>query len=123
MDDHDETSRLVYRATMAATVPYYRTGKPYYPRLTPLYYFEPLAGVNSLPEEYVDITDFLEVKMAMLGKHVSQHAWLKEHDGMDMPDLARTLSRLRGYQCGTGYAEGFTCCRQYHKLSTVRLLP
>ena len=123
MDDHEETSRLVYRATMTATVPYYRTERPSYPKLTPLYYFEPLAGVDSLPEEYVDITDYIDIKMAMLAKHASQHEWLKEHDGMDMPDLARTLSRLRGYQCGTTHAEGFTGCRRFHKLRAVRMLP
>jgi len=59
----------------------------------------------------------------MLGKHESQHKWLREHDRMDVLDLARTLSKLRGYQCDTGYAEGFVSCRQYHKLTTRRLLP
>lgn len=123
MDDHEETSRLVYEATMAATVPRHKTRYEHYDRMTPLYYMEPVAGVNSLPEEYVDITDFIEVKLEMLGKHISQHRWLKEHDDMDVIDLTRTLSRLRGYQCDTGYAEGFTCCRQYHKLRAGRMLP
>lgn len=123
MDDHEETSRLVYEATMAATVPHHRTEHPNVEKMTPLFYMEPTAGVNSFPEEFVDITDFIGVKLEMLAKHVSQHKWLREHDGMDVLDLARTLSRLRGYQCDTGHAEGFTYCRQYHKLTTRRLLP
>lgn len=123
MDDHEETSRLVYEATMAATVPHHKTEYGHYGKLTPLYYMEPAVGVNSCPEEYVDITEFIEIKIEMLGKHVSQHKWLWDHDGMDMLDLSRTMSRLRGYQCDTGHAEGFTHCRQYHKLSTRRLLP
>lgn len=123
MDDHEETSRLVFEAAMAATVPHQKTTHEHFGRLTPLYYIEPVAGVNSLPEEFVDITDFIDIKLKMLGCHISQHKWLKEHDSLDVLDLARTLSRLRGYQCDTGYAEGFTSCRQYHKLSTRRLLP
>lgn len=123
MDDHEETSRLVYGATMAATVPHQKTRYEHWGKLTPLYYMEPAAGVDSLPEEFVDITDYIDIKLKMLACHVSQHKWLKEHDNMDVIDLARTLSRLRGYQCDVGYAEGFTSMRQYHKLSTRRLLP
>ena len=123
MDDHEETSRLVYEATMAATAPHHKTEYGHFNRLTPLYYMEPVAGVHSLPEEYVDISGFIDLKLDMLGKHESQHQWLKEHDNMDVLDLARTLARLRGYQCDVKYAEGFTHCKQYHKLSTRRLLP
>jgi N-acetylglucosamine malate deacetylase 1 len=123
MDDHEETSRLVYEASMAATVPHYPTRHEYYGRLTPIYYMEPVAGVNSLPGEFVDITSFIDIKLEMLGKHVSQHQWLMDHDHFDVLDMARTLSRLRGYQCDVAYAEGFTYCRQYHKLMTCRLLP
>jgi len=123
MDDHEETSRLVFEATMAASVPYHKTKYEHYGKLTPLYYMEPTGGVNSCPEEFVDITDFIDIKLRMLNCHVSQHKWLKEHDNMDVIDLARVLSRLRGYQCDTSYAEGFTYCKQYHKLTTMRLLP
>ncbi|MGE5559150.1 MAG: PIG-L deacetylase family protein [Bacillota bacterium] len=123
MDDHEETSKLVYGASMAATVPYYPTRYEHYPRLVPIYYMEPLCGVNSLPGEYVDITGFIETKLQMLEKHASQVKWLKDHDGMDMMDMVKTMAKFRGYQCDTGYAEGFTHCRTYHKLTAKRLLP
>lgn len=123
MDDHEQTSALVYEASMAATVPHHKTQHDFYGRLTPIYYMEPAGGVGPLPEEFVDISDFIEVKLAMLGKHVSQHKWLREHDNMDVIDLSRTLSKLRGYQCDVGYAEGFSACRQYHKLPVKRWLP
>jgi LmbE family N-acetylglucosaminyl deacetylase len=123
MDDHEETSRLVYRATMAASVPHYKSKYEHYDKLTALYYMEPAGGVNSFPEEFVDITDFIDVKMEMVEKHVSQHKWIREHDGLDILDMTRTLSKMRGYQCGVGYAEGFAHCKQYLKLSTRRLLP
>lgn len=123
MDDHEETSRLVYEATMAATVLHHHTKHEFYGRLTPLYFMEPLCGVNSLPVEYVDITDFIEIKIKMMECHESQVRWLKDHDSMDFLDMARTMAKFRGYQCDTGYAEGFSYCSAYHKLSTKRVLP
>jgi Uncharacterized proteins, LmbE homologs len=123
MDDHEQTSRLVYEATMAATVTHHHTRHECFGRLTPLYYMEPICGVNSLPVEYVDITDFIDTKMNMMNCHESQVKWLKDHDNMDFLDMARTMARFRGYQCDTGYVEGFTYCSTYHKLSTKRLLP
>lgn len=65
----------------------------------------------------------MDTKMKMMDCHESQVKWLKDHDNMDFLDMARTMSRFRGYQCDTGYAEGFTYCSTYHKLSTRRLLP
>jgi LmbE family N-acetylglucosaminyl deacetylase len=123
MDDHEETSRLVYEASMAATVNHHHTRYEFYPKLTPIYYMEPLCGVNSLPQEYVDITDFIDIKLKMMACHESQVKWLMDHDNLDFLDLARTMAKFRGYQCDTGYAEGFTYCKAYHKLSTKRLLP
>jgi N-acetylglucosamine malate deacetylase 1 len=123
MDDHEETSKLVYEASMAATVYNYKTKYEAYPSLTPIYYMEPVLGVNSLPTEYVDITEFIEQKLEMLGMHKSQYEWLKNHDGIDYLEMTRTMARFRGYQCDTGYAEGFTYCSTYHKLMTKRWLP
>jgi Uncharacterized proteins, LmbE homologs len=123
MDDHEETSKLVYEASMAATVTHHHTKNEFYPRLTPIYYMEPACGVNSLPTEYVDITDFIETKIKMMACHESQIKWMLDHDNMDFLDLGRTMAKFRGYQCDTGYAEGFTYCATYHKLATRRLLP
>lgn len=123
MDDHEETSKLVYGASMAASVSHHHTKHDYYPKITPIYYMEPACGVNSFPTEFVDITDFIDIKLQMISKHESQYIWLKDHDNMDFVDMAKTLSKLRGYQCDTGFAEGFTNCAVYHKLCTKRLLP
>ncbi len=123
MDDHEETAKLVFEASMAATVNKYETEHEYYPKLTPIYCMEPLWGVNSLPEEYVDISGQIEIKLEMLSQHQSQLKWLKDHDNIDVIENARTMSRFRGIQCGTGYAEGFTQVRKFHKLITDRLLP
>lgn len=123
MDDHEYVSELVYRASMAATVNHYKTEHPFVETMCPIYFMEPLAGVNSFPKEFVDISEDIENKLAMLSCHSSQHEWLREHDNIDLVEMAQLMSRFRGYQCGITYAEGFTPSLKFHKLATKRLLP
>ena len=44
-------------------------------------------------------------------------------DDIDFPDMVRTCSRYRGFQCGADYAEGFRQCHVYLKGTTKRMLP
>ncbi|MBD2843797.1 PIG-L family deacetylase [Paenibacillus sp. IB182496] len=125
MKDHMEVSRAVFDASFAATVPHYETegGSAAQDGVVPIYYMDTLAGVGSLPTEYVDITDYMELKIQMNDCHQSQIKWLREHDGIDFLDFVRTVSKFRGLQCGKAYAEGFTQCRAWPRLTTERLLP
>jgi LmbE family N-acetylglucosaminyl deacetylase len=82
-----------------------------------------LAGVNFVPDEFVDISEEIDLKIEMLECHHSQLDWMREHDHIDFADMVRTCSRYRGYQCGAAYAEGFKMCKAYLKGTTKRLLP
>lgn len=125
MKDHMEVSRAVFDASFAATVPYYdeASGLSEHHKVAPIYYMDTLAGVGFLPTEYVDISDYIELKIQMNDCHQSQIKWLYEHDGIDFLDFVRTVSKFRGLQCGRPYAEGFTQCQAWPRLTTVRLLP
>ena len=123
MPDHTAVSRLVFDASFTATLPNYHTNVPGAANMVPIYYMDTLAGVNFNPTEFVDVTDFIEQKLQMLECHESQVVWMRDHDGIDFPDMVRTCSRYRGYQCGANYAEGFRQCRVYLKGTTKRLLP
>lgn len=129
MPDHTAVSRLVFDASFTATLPNYKYkahfSNPDNPpaKLVPIYYMDTLAGVNFIPEEYVDITDEIDLKIQMLECHESQVVWMKEHDGIDFADMVKTCSRYRGYQCGAEYAEGFRICKAYLKGTTEKLLP
>ena len=123
MPDHTATSRLVFDASFSATVPHYKTKVDKAARLVPIYYMDNLAGVNFIPEEYVDVTEHIDKKLEMLECHASQVVWMRDHDGIDFPDMVRTCSRYRGYQCGAEYAEAFRMCKAYLKGTTKRLLP
>ncbi|HML45908.1 MAG TPA: PIG-L family deacetylase [Clostridia bacterium] len=123
MRDHVETSKLVFDASFCCTVPHYETESPTHPVFPPLYYMDTLAGVNFLPEEYVDITATVEVKLKALACHASQIQWMLEHDKIDFLDFVRVCSRYRGQQCNAGYAEGFRACNVWPRRVARRLLP
>ena len=78
---------------------------------------------NFQPTEYVDVSEYIDKKLDMLNCHESQIVWMRDHDGIDFPDMVRTCCRYRGYQCGAEYAEGFRQCQAYLKGTTKRLLP
>ena len=123
MPDHVATSKLVFDACFTATLPHYKTEVNGKARLTPIYYMDSLAGVNFNPTEYVDVSEYVDKKLEMLNCHESQIVWMRDHDGIDFPDMVRTCCRYRGYQCGADYAEGFRQCQVYLKGTTKRLLP
>lgn len=130
MPDHTAVSRLVFDASFAATLPNYTEyphtfsspdGAP--AKLVPIYYMDTLAGVNFVPDVFVDITEEIDLKLQMLECHESQLVWMREHDGIDFADMVKTCSKYRGYQCGADFAEGFRICKTYLKGTTERLLP
>lgn len=122
MRDHLETGRIVFDASFSSSVPHFGGGENH-GLISPLYYMDTLAGVNFLPEEYVDITSTLERKLQALDKHESQVKWMKDHDGIDFLDFVRTVSKFRGLQCGVKFAEAFRACRTWPRQTTKRLLP
>ena len=123
MSDHEITSLLVRNACFYAPAPNYDTlsftlvarasAIPY------LYYFEAMEGIDIFGERvkqqfYVDISQSIEAKLEMLGRHRSQREWLQSHHGMDdYVEAARRRSRDAGERAAVltdhtlVYAEGF----------------
>ena len=123
MSDHDEISKLVFDCSFHATLPLFETGKPHHPLVTPIYYMETVMGVGFQPTEYVDVSDAIDAKVAMLEAHESQLTWLRDHDAVDIVEQMKTTTRFRGQQCGAAYAEGFVQCQTWLRGTTRRLLP
>lgn len=123
MPDHTATSRLVFDASFAATVPHYPSKIEKAARLVPIYYMDTYGGLNFEPEEYVDISSVIEQKINMLECHESQLVWMREHDGIDFAEVIRSCARFRGIQSGTQYAEGFRQCHAILKMQAKRFLP
>ncbi len=72
---------------------------------------------------FVDMSEHIDTKLEMLNCHESQIVRMREHDGIDFPDMVKTCCRYRGFQCGAEDAEGFRQCQVYLKGTTKRLLP
>lgn len=123
MSDHNEVSKLVFDCSFHATLPLFQSKHPHYDRVTPLYFMETISGLGFAPTEFVDISDVLETKAAMLAAHDTQLAWLRDHDGVDIVAQMKTAAAYRGTQCGVAYAEGFAPCLTWLRGTTRRLLP
>lgn len=121
MLDHRAVWKLVFDASFVATVPHY--GPEGHTANVPLYYMDNSAGLQFEPTEYVDITDEIDMKIEMLRCHESQLKWLYDHDGIDFAEYTKSLNRVRGIQCGVGYAEGFRQEMVWGKVVPRRLLP
>ncbi len=114
MMDHEQTHLLARAASFVFGAPNVSelpllagSGVPY------LYYCDPIEGIDPLgnkvsPTTFVDVTDVMKTKAAMLGCHASQREWLAAHHGMDeYIDAMKRHGRQRGRQMGVEYAEGF----------------
>ena len=123
MGDHNEISKLIFDCSFYATLPLYETGKSPHGAVTPIYYMDTIMGLGFQPTEYVDVTSVMETKTRMLEAHQTQLTWLRDHDGVDVVEQMRTVTRFRGLQCGVDYAEGFVPCLTWLRPRTRRLLP
>jgi LmbE family N-acetylglucosaminyl deacetylase len=121
--DHVNVSRLVFEAIYHTAIPHTSTSHPALKVLPFLYYMDTVTGIGFEPEEYVDISEVIEMKKDMMRAHATQITFVKEHHGVDFLDLIEISGRFRGYQCGVRYAEGFVLSRGWNRIPTSRLLP
>ena len=121
--DHVELSKLVFKASFDASCPHFHPECGEATPVTPIFYSDTSRSVNFVPTEYVDITEEMELKEAMLACHESQLKWLLDHDGIDIIAVQRARAADRGSQCKAKYAEGFTQLLASQRLRTYRCLP
>jgi LmbE family N-acetylglucosaminyl deacetylase len=121
--DHVNVSRLVFEAIYHAAIPHTVTKHPALKVLPVLYYMDTVTGIGFQPQEYVDITEVIEMKRDMMRAHASQIDFVKEHHGVDFLDLIEISGRFRGYQCGVRYAEAFALSYGWSRVPVSRLLP
>jgi LmbE family N-acetylglucosaminyl deacetylase len=104
--DHVRLGTLVANCAWFATSPGHDTGQPPLDALPTVVFMDNVAGMNFEPTHYVDITETIAVKRQMLACHQSQIN--RTDSGISrLEELAETLAKLRGFQCGVAYAEAF----------------
>lgn len=115
MLDHEQVHQLARSATFSYSIPNASTFSVIEGSQIPwLYYCDPLeandpySGQRVTPSLYVDISQTMDRKIAMLACHASQREWLRSHHGMDeYIEAMRRHGALRGGDCGVPFAEAF----------------
>jgi len=111
--DHTRTGQIVWDTHVMGPIPLIPTQHKVCDRIHEIWYYDTPGGVNFNPEFYVDITEQWETKLEMARCHESQDTWCKHMYGHGIDYFAEVLGKLRGYQTGCGYAEGFRKARMY----------
>jgi LmbE family N-acetylglucosaminyl deacetylase len=105
-DDHVRVSDLACKCAWFAASPGHLTDEPPLDAPPGVFFMDNLAGIGFEPTHLVDISATFETKRRMLACHESQ---LRRADGgmSKLVEMSETLARLRGFQCGASFAEGF----------------
>ena len=126
--DHELTSKIVNDIAVMIPVAQIQTRNPVYDKIPMIAYFEPVNGLGFVPTEYVDITDTMDIKMAMCREHKSQVTWMQDNykdtlADKDFFEQYYTIAKYRGLQCGVEYAEGFRMANDAFRVAPFRVLP
>lgn len=126
--DHELTSKIINDIAVMIPVEKIKTKNPAYDKIPIIAYFEPVNGLGFVPTDYVDITDTMEIKMAMCREHKSQISWMQDNykDTMADKDFFEnyyTIAKYRGIQCGVQFAEGFRMANDAFRVVPYRVLP
>lgn len=126
--DHELTSKIINDIAVMIPIAKIQTKNKPYDKIPIIAYFESANGLGFVPTEYVDISDVIEIKMAMCAEHKSQVQWMQDNykdtlSGKNFLEQYYTQSRYRGIQCGVEYAEGFRMANDAFRVVPYRVLP
>lgn len=121
-EDHIVTSRLTNQATFLAPVRTIYTDSPPLDECPRLFYYDAIAGFESQPTRYVDISDVFERKLELIRLHKSQMQNMDKFGGWDLVTYCQVVNRFRGLQAKVNYAEGFTEALAWPRVRASQLL-
>ena len=121
--DHRNAGQLVFEAAPLACVYNIKREYPKLEKQPLIYYMDNIAGIGFMPDEFVDITDTIEIKKNMFKCHESQVGWMEEASSFDFIDVVETVAKFRGYNSGVKYAEGFKRLNAWYRGTACRVLP
>lgn len=121
--DHRATGGILWDIRVMTTVPNIKTTHPPCERIPEIFYMETIAGIDFVPQHYIDTSETFSLKREMLACHKSQSAWLESQYGISYLDMIEITGRYRGFQCGKKYAEGLLSSPTWPKWSQEGLLP
>lgn len=105
--DHTTAGQIVWDTHVMTTVPNIKTESKPCSKIADIYYMDTVAGINFIPEFYVDISGYWEKKKQMIECHKSQQEWVKKQYNTSFVEHAEIQTKFRGLQAGCKYAEAF----------------
>lgn len=121
--DHRATGGILWDIRVMTTVPNIKTAHLPCENIPEIFYMETIAGIDFVPQHYVDTSETFSLKREMLACHKSQAAWLEDQYGISYLDMIEVTGRYRGLQCGKRYAEGLQSSPTWPKWNKDGLLP
>jgi LmbE family N-acetylglucosaminyl deacetylase len=121
--DHRTTGGILWDIRVMTTVPNISTEHPPCKQIPEIFYMETVAGIDFVPQHYVDIGETFSLKREMLACHKSQSIWLEDQYQISYLDMIEITGRYRGFQCGVKYAEGLQTSPTWPKWTKGSLLP
>ncbi len=121
--DHSISGRLVDDCISMAKIPLIKTDHPPTNKIPPVYFMDTPAGVNFVPEVFVDITATFAKKVEMVRRHASQGAWMTDMFGYSVEAFLEIPARYRGLQAGCPMAEAFRPSYRWGRMLTRHHLP
>jgi N-acetylglucosamine malate deacetylase 1 len=121
--DHSVTAATVGRVMLSLPGKNVPADEPPITKVPSLFYWDTGAGIGFDPEAYVDISEFLETKLAALALHKSQFAWMDTFQSVSLTDHCRIRAEFRGLAIGVKAAEAFRAYRIHGYMPDFKLLP
>jgi len=121
--DHSISGRIVDDCISMGKIPLIKTEHPPVDKIPAVYYMDTPAGVNFVPEVYVDITSTFDTKVEMVRQHESQGVWMEDLFGCDMASFLEVPAKYRGFQAGCPMAEAFRPSYRWGRMLQKHHLP
>lgn len=122
--DHSLSGMAARDARIMTGVPLIVTASAYLKKIPTHFFYDTMAGINFVPEVYVDVTETFSIKQQMLACHKSQNAWISDvFEGRSIAQMMEVQTAFRGLQAGVRYAEGFRALETFPRARDYRLLP
>jgi N-acetylglucosamine malate deacetylase 1 len=115
--DHRAASALAEAASWFCASRGHRTKSPAMKHSPALWWMDTLNMNGFIPGFYIDISDFVDLKVRLLGCHHTQLQRGKDADFSPLAELMRLQVRTRGMQAGVDAAESF---RAHHAFKRAR---
>ncbi len=105
--DHTLTGQILWNVRVNAAATNVKTAFEPWGKIPEYFFMDTVTGQHFVPQTYVDISETIEQKRAMLSKYESQVEFMKQRYNMTLVEFMEVCSAFRGLQSNVRFAEAF----------------